>query len=497
MANQVFANDLEIACKAAKGASKACFPDVCFTPPSPPAGWIPVPYANTTFAKDTANASKTVFITNKPVMLKDHSYFKTSTGNEPAAGPKGIVTGTKKGKAYFRTWSMNVKIEGYNVTRHTDLMTHNHNPKVGNTVVWPYYDEGFFSSPCKKEHKRIEKACGEKKKKNRKSRGGPPKKDIQWKEKHCKGLMVSPLSPNSPGAKPDKLIKELDQALDNLNVDTILTDAVSSLKEELMARGAMFLVKQGAKKIPIVGWAYQIATISDDIAFLENTKLVWDSTVKEVDRISTQANDLKNQITDLKGSIQKAQTAKAAGKKVNGGDIQSQLADLQRTLATANPCVRARKCVLEPYSTTKHGAGKDSTDDKSSKKGCCPGQTGHHLIPGSFFDKKGQSCGKKYNHDEAPTVCAEGSSHSQGSHGAAHTAMNKFGGRAADKKTKEISYEDAREAAIKSHLSAFPLSVCSADCLRSQLDEYFADGIKCDDDSKLKYKKIGGDSNAR
>lgn len=57
---------------------------------------------------------------------------------------------------------------------------------------------------------------------------------------------------------------------------------------------------------------------------------------------------------------------------------------------------------------------------------------------------------------------------------------------------REISYEKAREAAIKSHLSAFPLSVCSADCLRSQLDEHYADGLKCKDDSKLTYKKIGG-----
>ena len=60
MANDVFANGLEIACKAADGKAIACFPDVCFTPPSPPAGWIPIPYANTAYAKDTANASKTV-----------------------------------------------------------------------------------------------------------------------------------------------------------------------------------------------------------------------------------------------------------------------------------------------------------------------------------------------------------------------------------------------------------------------------------------------------
>ena len=77
------------------------------------------------------------------------------------------------------------------------------------------------------------------------------------------------------------------------------------------------------------------------------------------------------------------------------------------------------------------------------------------------------------------------------------SVMQAYFSNDADEKNKEISYEKSREAAIKSHLSAFPLSVCSADCLRSQLDEHYTDGLKCDDDSKLKYKKIGGGSNAR
>ena len=107
MANNVFANGLEIACKAADGKAVACFPDPCFSPLSPPAGWLPIPYPNTAYAKDTANASKTVLISGKPVMKKDVSYFKKSTGNEAAARPKGVVTGVKKGKAYFASWSMN------------------------------------------------------------------------------------------------------------------------------------------------------------------------------------------------------------------------------------------------------------------------------------------------------------------------------------------------------------------------------------------------------
>ena len=60
--------------------------------------------------------------------------------------------------------------------------------------------------------------------------------------------------------------------------------------------------------------------------------------------------------------------------------------------------------------------------------------------------------------------------------------------------SSNISYEDAREAAIKSHTAAFPLSLCSPDCLREQLDAYYQNMIKCSDDAKLKFKKIGKDS---
>lgn len=46
----------------------------------------------------------------------------------------------------------------------------------------------------------------------------------------------------------------------------------------------------------------------------------------------------------------------------------------------------------------------------------------------------------------------------------------------------------------KSHTAAFPLSLCSPDCLREQLDAYYQNMIKCSDDAKLKFKNIGKDS---
>jgi hypothetical protein len=70
-------------------------------------------------------------------------------------------------------------------------------------------------------------------------------------------------------------------------------------------------------------------------------------------------------------------------------------------------------------------------------------------------------------------------------------AMNRTSKSEMDKETKELSYEDARDAAVKSHVQAFPLSLCSPDCIRSQLDNYHKKSAKCNDDSTLKYVRIG------
>ncbi len=494
MANQVFANDLEIACKAAEGASKACFPDVCFTPPSPPAGWIPVPYANTTFAKDTANASKTVFITNKPVMLKDHSYFKTSTGNEPAAGPKGIVTGTKKGKAYFRTWSMNVKVEGYNVTRHTDLMTHNHNPAAGNTVTWQYLDSASLKESCKSENKKIEKACDH----SNDEKKDPKKKKQNWKQRKCQGLNYKPVSPRQLKADPPKrfedMSKDLKGYVNDVNVEELVSDVVEDVAWEVGEKVAGFAAKQVVKKVPIIGWAYQAYTLADDIQEVAYLSQVSGAVKDEATRMGNQLKDLPSKADSI---LKKVDTVVNGGlseedAEALSGEIQREVADLQRSIATLNPCTRARKCTLVPYKEKNKATGKrvDKSAAKTSELGCCPGQTKHHLIPQTYLKNRPDSsqCAK-YDGDAAPTICVEGTSHWAGSHKAAHKAMDEFSVDDIDANSN-ISYEDAREAAIKSVTEAFPLSLCSPECLRAQLDEYYKNDAGCGDASKLKFKKI-------
>lgn len=161
MANQVYANNMEISCKAADGKSIACFPDVCFTPPqtaATPTG-VPIPYPNTGMAKDTTKGSKTVKISGKEVMLKDKSYFKTSYGDEAGNAPKkGIITSKIKGKVYFTSWSMDVKFEGKSVVRHMDLTTHNHASQPSQTPPHPYLDAAAIGNApeCKDAEKTLD-----------------------------------------------------------------------------------------------------------------------------------------------------------------------------------------------------------------------------------------------------------------------------------------------------------------------------------------------------
>jgi hypothetical protein len=120
----VYANSNAVACKAGDAKVIASFPDVCLSPPSPPAGPIPVPYPNTSFDKDMQNGSKTVMIKGQEVMLKDQSFYKTSPlGDEAATNGLGasVVTHVITGKTYFQAWSMDVQFEGQNVDRNLDL----------------------------------------------------------------------------------------------------------------------------------------------------------------------------------------------------------------------------------------------------------------------------------------------------------------------------------------------------------------------------------------
>lgn len=128
MAHQVYANGRQIISKTSDSTAEAQAPDVCFSPPTPPPTGVPVPWPNSGKSSDLVSGSTTVFIGGKPIMLRDLSYFKVSSGDQGATKglKKGVVSQQVQGKIYSAFWSMNVFVEGQNVCRHGDPTTHNH-----------------------------------------------------------------------------------------------------------------------------------------------------------------------------------------------------------------------------------------------------------------------------------------------------------------------------------------------------------------------------------
>jgi Domain of unknown function (DUF4150) len=140
MGHEVYADTMEIAGKAGMNKSIARFPDVCLSPPSPPAGPVPVPYPDTSFSSDLKEGSQTVMLGGEPAALAQQSYYQPSAlGDEAATRSFGanVVTHQITGKTFFQAWSMDVKFEGKNVCRHVDITTSNHGSSPPGTPPAP------------------------------------------------------------------------------------------------------------------------------------------------------------------------------------------------------------------------------------------------------------------------------------------------------------------------------------------------------------------------
>ncbi|MEL6750009.1 MAG: PAAR-like domain-containing protein [Pseudomonadota bacterium] len=419
----VYANNLEIACKASDGKSPCSFPDPCFSPPAPPAGWPVIPYANTAHTKHATKTSKTVFIGNKPVILKDKSYIKKSTGNEPATGPKGLITHTKKGKAYFRSWSMDVKIEGQNVCRHGDLITHNHNPTSGNAGIWHFVSDKASKTACADDIKKVNEACASHEGETVPVSGAEDskKRPKTWKDDHCKDMIFKP--PNNTMKTINTKIKYMKKIIGKLKTEKI-----------------------------------DLSNLTDELLTLESA-------------ISTGNAEQKEE----------------ALKKFKDGYISN----MEKKSNEDGSCLRARKCMLTPYNKTekKHDEKEESLKLRmGNPDGCCPGQTGHHLIPDSWA--KSAKC-KDYTHGDAPVVCVEGITQRHGSHGRIHDALNNELNKMKilvnsikilkktlpdiiKRKPPNIkSRENVIEMAANSHEATFEDAKCNKECIKSQLRNYY------------------------
>lgn len=516
----VYINGREACSKANDGSSKVAFPDPCWSPPPPPAGPIIIPYPNTTYSRDLKKGTRTVFIRNRPVAKQDISYFSTSTGNEPAtqAFSKGLITGVIKGKAYFVSWSPNVKFEGKCVARHNDYMTHNHGSQTGNTPLFPFISRtGRDKNACNKEKEKIEKACNypyTSKDENKKYKGkkgkmlhqidkamgkdktppkGVNKENWDWRESYCGSLKNSLFYKEPAHEKMEEIIekidkfdetlqkytkdfKKLESVADKLNANSVTGfvvdgaktaayDYVDDIVENIATKG---VTKVGARGIPGLGWvlmAYDVVVEGGAM------KVIYDELQNTV---MDQLDVLKDKIKDLEALEKRLEEFRKASPAQKREMALKLYFDLQDLFATLSPCLRSRKCQLVSF--------------KDSKKMCCKGQTGHHLIPDTMMykgvgkAKEGPVC-SNYDHDKAPTMCTEGGKES-GSHGRMHNMTDKNVSVKVDEMNAkgkgtnaagqyEVSMDEAIDLAVKTAKKTFPLSGCSEKCLKAQLKTYY------------------------
>jgi hypothetical protein len=167
MSANVFANGLEVSCEKASNQSLASMPDVCLSPPSPPAGPVPIPYPNFSKASDTTNGARTVKIAGGEVGQKNKSYYKTSKGDEAATRSLGMgtTTGCIQGKCYFEAWSSDVKFEGENAVRLSDLTGSNQASPGANAANTTASTGSPDQDPTKNDCEELDKKNKEERKK--------------------------------------------------------------------------------------------------------------------------------------------------------------------------------------------------------------------------------------------------------------------------------------------------------------------------------------------
>ena len=112
---------LSIAHKGSGGISTAMAPDVCKTPS--PGGPVPIPYPNIAQADSLSDGTTTVKADGQMVAIKGSKYASSSGDEAGTAG--GVLSGVNMKEAEWVSFSFDVKMDGANVCRLRDVMTHN------------------------------------------------------------------------------------------------------------------------------------------------------------------------------------------------------------------------------------------------------------------------------------------------------------------------------------------------------------------------------------
>lgn len=379
---------------------------------------------------------------------------------------------------------------------------------AANTPAHLYLDTAALSKACSTELAKIKKACEDKGKNNKKSisdkllgpkakakldalkakvakaEGAPP-----WLMEHCDGLWFKPLN-----SKNNAEIAELAEGLKKLDTGKVVAEVQAHVGEiirgldQVVATVAMEAAKGAAVK---AGARTLAGSVFGPIgAALVQVINVVDTAITAVE-VGGKIINLKDEIGALKKVLEGApdKLKQMAADAVN--NPQKAMADAMSLTAKLDACTRARRCQLVPMKEThdkplnRDCRGERENEEETeltgpaTGKGCCPGQTGHHVLPGSMF--KGCTAyggaGHGCSHQNAPTVCVEGVTNSHGSHGAIHKALKE---QLSGKFPAGMTVEQATREGADSVREAFPESGCRKKCIEAQLNAFYKDYKQCE-----------------
>ncbi|MFC4161901.1 HNH/endonuclease VII fold toxin-2 domain-containing protein [Chitinimonas lacunae] len=327
-----------------------------------------------------------------------------------------------------------------------------------------------------------------------------------WITNHCEFLMIKPSSPEKLLGQlqgiPQKMAEELGVAA----LQTAKNRLQQELEDLIKKKVAAVLAKKAAGRLAIralsvltgpFAIAINVAVTAYDVYDAANSweqiKNDFPDKVREIEDTARRLSEATAKIDEMKQALSQY-----------ASDPQRMVSDAMYAAAELNPCIRARRCSLVPFGNTHyHQPSKaDCADIDEAQshvqgphngKGCCPGQTGHHVLPAEMFShcpnykkqasKKIQKqvespAGVGCVHQLAPSLCVEGVNNSHGSHGHVHSELGKVmggmqkNGQSLPKGT-EITKEQAIEAGATSIVEAFPESKCNKDCLKAQLRAFY------------------------
>lgn len=375
-------------------------------------------------------------------------------------------------------------------------------PSAPNTPVTYYIDNADVKRDCKDDFAKIDKACEKETDRSprnkhpvlRKMLGEKPVAaldrmankikgnkfqetgDTGWMS-HCDGLWVKPSSSiNADLVEFNGMLKDMSRDVNKAvesQLKPLMEKVTQEVKDKAIAEAKEKAVKAGVRSGARWGVGLGGAAIGGVGAIVTETIATawniydWGKTGYQAATLGVEAyGAIKEMGTVLNIAETAARELSDLGDNIANKTPTDLMADGMGVLSRLNSCTRARRCLLVPYDNTR-------TASSLGGKGCCPGQTGHHILPDEMT--KNGNC-SDYDHGQAPTICVEGANNNNGSHGTIHQRMNAriqrhitgwFGNPDA------ISYTKARDLGIESVRATFPESKCDTKCLRAQMDAYY------------------------